>query len=157
MMRQMAEGFPVRIVEGDAHGLMQRATAGLVCSGTATLEAAFFGLPHALVYKTAWLTFEVGKRVVDVNALGIVNILNNYITNPPADPRLPAASAPHVVREFIQSDATPDALAAEAQRLLEDSVAREKLATDLARVVSILQADGAARRAAKALLDALRD
>jgi lipid A disaccharide synthetase len=92
---------------------------------------------------------------VDVNALGIVNILNNYLINPPADPRLPAAPAPHVVREFIQNDATPEALADEALRLLENSDAREKLAAELSRVVSVLQAEGAARRAAQALLAAL--
>ena len=155
MMRRMAEGFPVTVVEGRAHSLMQRATAGWVCSGTATLEAAFFGLPYALVYKTAWLTFEVGKRVVDVNALGIVNILNNYLVNPPTDPRLPAAAAPHVVREFIQSEATPEALAGEALRLLGDAGAREDLAARLNGVVATLKAEGAARRAAKALLDAV--
>jgi lipid-A-disaccharide synthase len=154
MMRQLAGSFPVTVTEGNAHDLMQRATAGLVCSGTATLEAAFFGLPYALVYKTAWLTFEVGRRVVDINALGIVNILNNYLVNPPADPRLPAAPAPHMVREFIQGDAAPETLAEEAQRLLFDAAAREDLAKKLAGIVSTLRADGAARRAAKALLDA---
>lgn len=154
-MRRMAEGFPVTVVEGQAHALMQRATAGLVCSGTATLEAAFFGLPYALVYKTAWLTFEVGKRVVDVNALGIVNILNNYLLNPPSDPKRPAAAAPHVVREFIQSDATPEALADEALRLLDDVAARGYLAGRLEGIVATLRAEGAARRAAKALLDAV--
>ena len=154
MMRRIAGDFPITVVEGGAHSLMQRATAGLVCSGTATLEAAFFGLPYALVYKTAWLTYEVGRRVVDVNALGIVNILNNYLVNPPTDPRLPAAAAPHVVREFIQGDATPEALADEAWRLLSDAAVREDLAKKLAGIVSTLRADGAARRAAKALLDA---
>jgi lipid-A-disaccharide synthase len=151
-MRRMAEGFPVQVIEGGAHTLMQRATAGLVCSGTATLEAAFFGLPYALVYKTAWLTFEVGRRVVDVNALGIVNILNNYLVNPPADPKRPAAPAPHVVREFIQNDATPEALAGEALRLLGDATARENLARNLQDIVSSLRAEGAARRAAGAIL-----
>jgi lipid-A-disaccharide synthase len=48
-MRRMAEGYPVEIHEGNAHDLMQRATVGIVCSGTATLEAAFFGLPYALI------------------------------------------------------------------------------------------------------------
>jgi lipid-A-disaccharide synthase len=157
MMRRMAEGFPVTVVDGGAHALMQRATAGLVCSGTATLEAAFFGLPYALVYKTAWLTFEVGKRVLDVNALGIVNILNNYLVNPPSDPRLPASGAPHVVREFIQSDASPEALAGEALRLLGDSAARETLAARLEGIVRTLQAEGAGKRAAKALLDSVNE
>jgi len=151
-MRRMARGSPVNVLEGGAHALMQRATAGLVCSGTATLEAAFFGLPYALVYKTAWLTFEVGRRVVDVNALGIVNILNNYLENPPADPRRPAAPAPHVVREFIQNAATPEALAEEAMRLLGDAAARENLVLRLHGIVSSLRAEGAARRAAQAML-----
>lgn len=155
LMRSIAAGFPVTITTGDAHSLMQRATAGLVCSGTATLEAAFFSLPYALVYKTAWLTFEIGKRLVDVNALGIVNILNNYRLNPPADPRLPASPAPHVVREFIQDDASPAALAAEAMRLLGHVDARESLQREFSQILTTLRPEGASERAAAYLLDAV--
>jgi len=74
--------------------------------------------------------------------------------NPPPDPRLPASAAPHVVREFIQDAATPAALATEALRLLGDAAAREDLAGRLEGIVATLRADGAGRRAAKALLDA---
>jgi len=155
-MRQMAAGFPIQIREGNAHELMQRATAGIVCSGTATLEAAFFGLPYALIYKTAWLTFEVGKRLVDVNALGIVNILNNYRINPPANPALPANAAPHIVREFIQDDATPECLAKESLRLMKNESARLELRKQLVEIISTLKAEGATNRAAKTLLDTLR-
>lgn len=149
-MREMAPEIPVQT--GTAHELMQRAAAGMVCSGTATLEAAFFGLPYCLVYKIAWLTFEVGKRLVDVNGLGIINILNNYRVHPPADPRLPAPPAPHVVREFIQNDATPDNLADEVIRLLEDPAAREALSKELVAITGALDARGASARAAEALL-----
>jgi lipid-A-disaccharide synthase len=154
-MRQMALGFPIEIREGNAHELMQRATAGIVCSGTATLEAAFFGLPYALIYKTAWLTFEVGKRLVDVNALGIVNILNNYRINPPTNPSLPAKAAPHIVREFIQNDATPQSLAEESLRLMKNESARLELRKQLVAIISMLKAEGATNRAAKTLLNAL--
>jgi len=154
-MRQMADDLPMEVLHGKTHDLMQRAGAGLVCSGTATLEAAYFGLPYGLVYKIAWLTFEVGRRLVQVDALGIVNILNNYQQNPPPDPRLPARPAPHVVREFIQHDATPESLAAEGLRLLEDRVARETLSARLQSIVSTLRAEGASQRAARAILDAL--
>lgn len=153
-MREMAPGIPVRT--GTAHELMQRATAGIVCSGTATLEAAFFGLPYCLVYKIAWLTFELGRRLVDVNCLGIVNILNNYRVHPPADPRLPAKAAPHVVREFIQDRATPGLIAAETIRLLQDHAAREALSAELLKISSSLDAHGASHRAASALLAAAR-
>lgn len=151
-MREIAPGITVRT--GTAHELMQRASTGIVCSGTATLEAAYFGLPYCLVYKIAWLTFEIGRRLVDVDALGIVNILNNYRMNPPADPRLPARPAPHVIREFIQNEATPDLVAAETIRLLQNPGARENLSRKLLEITSALDASGASRRAASALLSA---
>ena len=138
-MRAMAAGVPMEVRTGTAHELMQRAAAGIVCSGTATLEAACFGLPYALVYKTAWLTFEVGRRLVKVPHLGIINILAGRT----------------VVREFIQDSATPAALADEALRLLNDPAARERLSGELAAVVATLQGEGAAARAARAVLDAL--
>jgi lipid-A-disaccharide synthase len=152
LMRRIAEGSPVEVRCGNAHSLMQRATAGLVCSGTATLEAASFGLPYALVYKTAWLTYEVGRRLVDVDALGIINILNNHRVNPPAVAGGDPLPAPHLVREFIQGGATPVALADEATRLLGDSDARDRLVRELGEVVSMLRAEGAAERAAEVLL-----
>lgn len=152
-MREMAGDLPIEIRSGTAHELMQRATAGIVCSGTATLEAAYFGLPYCLIYKVAWLTFEVGRRLVDVDCLGIINILNNYRVNPPPDPKLPAKAAPHVIREFIQHFATPPALAEEALRLLNQPEARAGLTRKLGEIIASLDAEGASRRAAKAVLD----
>ena len=154
-MRKLAAGFPVEIRQGNAHELMQRATAGIVCSGTATLEAAFLGLPYCLIYKTAWLTFEIGKRLLDVNALGIVNILNNYRLNPPPNPALPAKPAPHLVREFIQNDATPEALAKESLRLLQSEATREQLRSQLTAITFLLKAEGASERSATTLLRSL--
>jgi lipid-A-disaccharide synthase len=154
-MRQMAGDLPIVIESGTAHRLMQRACAGVVCSGTATLEAAFFELPYCLVYRAAWLTFEVGRRLVDVDCLGIINILNNYKQNPPPDPRRPATAAPHVVREFIQHLATPRALASEALRLLDDPHARSRLVAEVSEIVTTLKAEGASRRAARAILQAV--
>jgi len=131
-LHSLASGFPVEIDHGTAHTLMQRATAGLVASGTATLEAACFGLPHALVYKVAWLTYEIGRRVVTVRHLGIVNIL----------------AGREVVREFIQHHATPTNLAHELRRLINDPAATTALQHDMASVVATLGEGGAYQRSA---------
>lgn len=144
LMREMAreKGVPVTITSGTSRDLMRRAGAGLVCSGTATLEAACLGLPYALVYKVATLTYEVGIRVIRVPYLGMVNILANR----------------PVIREFIQHGATPAALADEGLRLLNSTEARERLAADLASVTSTLGGEAgnpAAARAARAVLDCL--
>jgi lipid-A-disaccharide synthase len=144
LMQAMAseQNVQIAISSGNSKDLMRHAAAGLVCSGTATLEAACLGLPYALVYKVASLTYEVGIRVIRIPYLGIVNILANRL----------------VVREFIQHDATPAALADEALRLLNSIEARERLAADLASVVTLLggrSERSASERAADAVIECL--
>jgi lipid-A-disaccharide synthase len=144
LMRSMIseQQVNITITSGNSKELMRRAAVGLVCSGTATLEAACLGLPYALVYKVATLTYEVGIRVIRVPYLGIVNILANR----------------SVIREFIQHGATPAALADEALRLLNSTEARERLSADLASVVTSLggRSDrSASERAAGAVLECL--
>ena len=136
-MRSLAGDFPVTITPGGASELMQRAAFGWVASGTATLEAAYFGMPYALVYKVAWMTYVIGKQLVKVPHLGIVNIL----------------AGREVVREFIQGDATPEKLAGEAMRVLEDPVPLQK---DLAEVIAALGGGGAYAQAAGQMAEVLR-
>jgi len=145
IIRAMAReaGVEITVTIGAARDLMRRAAAGLVCSGTATLEAGCLGLPYALVYRVATLTYEVGLRLIRVKHLGMVNILGNR----------------PVVREFIQHDATPATLADEGLRLLNSREARERLSSDLASVTSILGGESgnpASRRAARAVLECLQ-
>ena len=70
---------------------MQEATAGWVASGTASLEAGFYEMPYALVYKVSSLTYLAAKAVVKIPYIGMVNILANNL----------------IVKEFIQSEANP--------------------------------------------------
>jgi lipid-A-disaccharide synthase len=122
-----------------SHELMQRSTAGMVCSGTATLEAAYFGLPFSVIYKVAWLTWVVGKQLVKVPFLGMPNVL----------------AGREIARELLQSAATPEALAEETLRLVQDDRARETLQIDLESVIKKLGAHGAANRAAEAIIEEL--
>lgn len=129
----------LRIGVGDVHEVMQRAAVGVVASGTATLEAAYFGLPYCLVYRVAWLTYVVGRMVVEVEHLGIVNVI----------------AGREVVKELLQGDATPDRIAAELGRLLDDPAAREALRAEMAAVIATLGEGGAHARAAGAVMEAL--
>jgi lipid-A-disaccharide synthase len=127
------------IETGTVYDLMQRAEAGAVASGTATLEAACFGLPYTLVYNVSWPTYVVGKLVVKIKHLGIVNIL----------------AGREVVRELVQGDLSADTLAQTTTELLLDSGRRESLQADLAAVVAALGSGGAYARAAKAVHECL--
>ena len=123
----------------EAHSLMQRAAAGMVCSGTATLEAAYFGLPLVVLYKVVWLTYAVGKRLVEVPYLGMPNVL----------------AGREIAPEFIQDACEPGAIAAQMLRLLEDPDAAESQQRELAAVIAGLGEGGAGVRAADAILAAL--
>ncbi len=83
----------VRITTGEASATMQRAQAGIVASGTATLEAACFRMPFVLVYRVAWLTYFAAKAVVQVRHVGMPNVL----------------AGREIVPEFIQHQARPGA------------------------------------------------
>jgi lipid-A-disaccharide synthase len=129
-----------RIEVGGSRELMQRAGAGMVASGTATLEAAFFGLPLVILYHVAWLTWVIGKRLVKVPFLGMPNIL----------------AGREIAREFLQDAARPAAIADQVRRLLDDAEARAQIERDLAAVIAQLGERGAAVRAADAIVEALR-
>jgi lipid-A-disaccharide synthase len=127
------------IETGSVYDLMQRAEVGVVASGTATLEAACFGLPYLLVYKVNPVTYAVGKAVVRIKHLGIVNIL----------------AGETVVKEMVQGRFKPEKLSMEVLALLQDNVARDALSARLHEVVAELGEGGAYGRAADAIVTEL--
>ncbi len=123
-----------------AHDLMQRAGAGMVCSGTATLESTYFGLPMVILYKVAWLTYVIGKRLVKIPWLGLPNVL----------------AGREIAREFLQEKAKPIPIADEILRLLEDPYHRQCQRQAQREVIASLGDRGAAQRAADAILAAVK-
>jgi lipid-A-disaccharide synthase len=140
LMREMAAqaGVGCDIGLRNARDLMQTAAAGLVASGTATLEATLCGLPYALVYKVSPLTYLAGRAVIKVPHLGMANLL----------------AGKEIVKEFIQQDATPTALASESMLLLDDAAHRAAMRANFKTVRGKLLAPGSISPA-RAVLDAL--
>lgn len=143
-MRNLADehGMPEAkrwIETGTVYDLMQRAEAGAVASGTATLEAACFGLPYTLIYNVSWPTYVAAKLVVRIKHLGIVNILAKR----------------EVVKELVQGSLNAETLAEATLELLTNPAARLHLEADLASVVATLGSGGAYARAAKAVHESL--
>ena len=87
----------------DSRRLMARAAAGMVASGTAPVEAASLGMPLVIVYKVAALTYWVGRAVVRVPFLGMINLL----------------AGREIAREFLQGAARPELIAEATLHLLD--------------------------------------
>jgi lipid-A-disaccharide synthase len=140
MNEQLANRRAIGIVVGQTATIMQRAFVGIVASGSATLEAAYFGMPFVLIYKVAWPTYVAARLVVNVDFLGMPNLL----------------AAKEIVPEFIQHEAKPDAIVKAVQLLMEESPARERMISDLDAIISNLGGTGASERAAQAILEELQ-
>ena len=68
-------GTDAKLVYGETYALLACAEAGLVNSGTATLEAALFELPQVVLYKTSKLAYGIAKRLIKTNFISLVNLI----------------------------------------------------------------------------------
>lgn len=126
-----------RVVTGDAAGTMQRVFAGMIASGTATLEAAYFRLPFVLVYKVSWPTYFAARLVLKTKHLGMPNVLAGH----------------EIVPEFIQHEARPDTISKDVLKLLNDQAARDTMISEFDAIIAKLGESGASAKAARVILD----
>lgn len=127
------------LVFGKTYALFALAEAGLVTSGTATLEAALHGMPQAVCYKGNAISYHIAKRLVKVNYISLVNLVMDR----------------EVVREMIQSEMNTKELTAELKRLLENEEYRNALLKDYKTLREKLGGSGASERAATGMLEAV--
>jgi lipid-A-disaccharide synthase len=132
--------LPVVRVSGATHALLSASSAGIVASGTATVEAALMDLPMVVVYRLATLTYALGKPFVRVPHYAMANLI----------------AGRKVVKELIQKDFRPEAVAREVLALLEDPDRRQAVLAGLAEVRSRLGSPGASARAAAVVARHLR-
>jgi lipid-A-disaccharide synthase len=136
-----APGRDDLFTQNDTYGVLQRARAAIVCSGTATLEAALCACPHVVVYKVSKLV-EAQARLVRFRVRHIAqpNILLER----------------DVVPELIQYDATPKRIQEETRRLLQEESARIKQLQAFRELKALLGPDDALDRTADLIAGFLR-
>ena len=127
-----------------------------VASGTATLQAAIIGTPMVIVYKMPWMGYLIARLLSGTSAAMAARRICWPDTPTMASIGLPNLIAGRqFIAELIQTQATPERLAAEAQRILNDDSYRQNMRSEMAKVRSRLGAPGASRRAAEAILKVL--
>ncbi len=136
LYRTWAKDEGIRLVVNATYEVMRDSSACLVCSGTATLETACFGTPLVVVYRVSRLSYEIGKRLVKLPYIGLVNVV----------------AGRKIVPEFIQNDFAPDRVAPVLAKLIRDREHRAEVQHALAEVRTKLGTPGASRRTAELTL-----
>lgn len=108
----------VKVIAGHTYDVINVCDALMVASGTATLEVGLLAKPMVLVYKVSALTYFIGRLLIKIPFLGICNI----IANKP------------VVKELIQQDATPENIAKEIEKIMEDQNYHETMLMELTNI-----------------------
>ncbi len=126
----------MRLVKNASYDVMQNADFALVTSGTATLETALFGTPMVVVYKTSWLTYIIGRLLINLNNIGLVNIV----------------AEKQIVPEFIQHRATASILAREVIAILRNEERLSTMRQELSKVRGKLGEIGASSRVAQRIM-----
>ncbi len=130
-------GADVSIVTDQTYPLLAHADAALVASGTATLEAALFGVPQAVCYTANPLSYQIARRLIKVKYISLVNLVMDK----------------EVVREMVQGDLNATDLKEELGSLLYNESQRSKLKKQYHDLEALLGGAGASEQAAKAVME----
>jgi lipid-A-disaccharide synthase len=108
----------IKLVKDLPYNVMQCCDVIMAASGTATLEIALMGIPSCIAYKVSTISYFILKPLVKVKHIGLVNIV----------------AEKEIVKEFLQFDAKPEAIAKEVNLILDNENYRLNMITELKNV-----------------------
>jgi lipid-A-disaccharide synthase len=135
--RSMFNMDGVTLIKGATYEVMAYSHFALVTSGTATLETALFGTPMVVVYRTSWMTYLLGRMLIRVKNIGLVNIV----------------AEKQIVPECIQHHATARRLVETALGVLEHASTYDEMKRGLFALRAKLGEIGASRRVAQRITE----
>jgi lipid-A-disaccharide synthase len=113
---------PIHLVP-EALPALVHSRAGIIASGTATVEAAMMDLAFVMVYRVTPLTYWLGRSTVKVPYFAMVNLI----------------AGEKIVPELVQDDFTPEKIVAELKRIISDGEPRAKMLAGLSNVRALLR------------------
>ena len=137
--REIIGDMPVKLVMNKTYDVLRQASYALVTSGTATLETGLFRVPQVVCYRGNPLSFFIGKRLVNVKFISLVNLILGR----------------EAVRELIQTEFTVENLARELKNLFVDET-RIRIQQDYQELWEKLGNSGASKRTAEYMLSRIK-
>ena len=129
----------IKVLFGETQSIIRHAEAGVINSGTASLETALFGTPQVVGYIINPLTYWLAKKIIKVKYISLGNLIVDRLA----------------FKEFIQHDCNADALVTEVRELIENNDRRTAMLNEYAEIRSLLGGKGASAAVAKSMIEEL--
>ena len=130
----------VKVLFGETQSIIRHAEAGVINSGTASLETALFGTPQVVGYITNPVTYWIAKKIVKIKYISLGNLIIDRLA----------------FKEFIQDDCNSDALVTEVCELIENQERKARMSADYADIRNCLGGTGASSAVANAMIEEMR-
>ena len=130
-----------KLIKGFNYDLMRYAKFGIIKSGTSTLEAGYFALPMVIVYRTSFFTYFIGRQLITLDRIGMVNIILDG----------------EVIPELIQAEVNEKTIFSEAEKILsseQDYILQKR---KLENIKDKLGKIGASKNAAQLIIEQMND
>lgn len=130
----------IKILFGETQSIIRHAEAGVINSGTASLETALFGTPQVVGYIINPVTYWLAKKIIKIRYISLGNLIVDRLA----------------FKEFIQHDCNADALVTEIRELIENQERRNAMLAEYAEIRNLLGGSGASAAVAKAMIEELK-
>lgn len=127
----------IKLLRNKTYELMHHSYAGIIKSGTSTLEAALFNLPEVCCYKGNPISIWIARKVANVKYISLPNLIMNK----------------QVIKELIQENLNELQLKSELENIIFDINYRKKLQEDFTDLKELLGGPGASKRIAEKLVN----
>jgi len=136
LVGQHASRLDIEIIKGSVNDVFRQSRMLMAASGTVTLEAALYGIPMVIVYKVSPLSYWLGKRLIKVKHIGIVNLI----------------AQKELLPELIQDNASPQTIAETVTAMINDQERLKQIKKELVGIRDHLGGAGASDRVARIAL-----
>ena len=133
---QPAKDLDVKVIYNQTYDLLYHSKIAIVTSGTASLECALFNVPQIVCYKTSSVSYFIGKLLVNISFISLVNIILKKAT----------------VKELIQNDLTEKNLVNELSNLLNDDRV-SYIINEYSKIYSMLSIKGTSKKIAMSIIN----
>ncbi|WP_337864912.1 lipid-A-disaccharide synthase [Ignavibacterium sp.] len=141
LLKEVVKENDYTIITGYTYDLMKHSKFGIIKSGTSTLEAGLLNLPMIIVYKASALTYFIGRTLVKLDNIGIVNILLGKTLLP----------------ELIQNYVNAEKIFSEAEKILTDDEKYNSIKSELNKLYEILGKKSAAENTAQIIFKLMNE